>query len=216
MANFIKIEDGQTFAKEMFCIPQHYEEYVESVMIPKGLILNRTERLARDICRDLSHGPLVALCCLKGGYQFFSHLSEFIINHNATSGQSLPFSIDFIRLKSYENDVSTSDVKVIGGDDLSSVTGKNVLIVEDIIDTGKTMQKMLNIIAEYKPAQVKVVSLLVKRTPLKIDSYRPDYIGFEVPNNFLVGYALDYNEYFRDLSHICVINKKGKEKYATK
>ncbi|XP_028393436.1 hypoxanthine-guanine phosphoribosyltransferase-like [Dendronephthya gigantea] len=198
MAGFIKIEDGHTFSKEMFCIPHHYEDFLESVMIPKGLILNRVERLARDICRDFCHGPLVALCCLKGGYQFFSHLSEFIINYNGNSGQSVPFSIDFIRLKSYENDSSTNDVKIIGGDDLSSITGKNVLIVEDIIDTGKTMEKMLQIVSQFKPAQVKVV--------------RPDYIGFEIPNHF-VGYAIDYNEYFRDLSHICVINGKGIKKY---
>ncbi|CAB3993103.1 hypoxanthine-guanine phosphoribosyltransferase-like [Paramuricea clavata] len=215
MAGYIKIEDDQTFSKQMFCIPQHYEDYLESVMIPKGLILNRTERLARDICRDLCHGPLVALCCLKGGYQFFSHLSEFIINYNGTSGHSVPFSIDFIRLKSYENDGSTNDVKIIGGDDLSSVKGKNVLIVEDIIDTGKTMKKLLEVISQFKPAQVKVVSMLVKRTPLRSSSYRPDYIGFEIPDKFVVGYALDYNEYFRDLNHICIINKEGIEKYRT-
>ncbi|XP_028412331.1 hypoxanthine-guanine phosphoribosyltransferase-like [Dendronephthya gigantea] len=213
MAGYIKIEDNQTFSKEMFCIPHHYEDFLDSVMIPKGLILNRVERLARDICHDFSHGPLVALCCLKGGYQFFSHLSEFIINYNGTSGKSVPFSIDFIRLKSYENASSTNNVKIIGGDDLSSVTGKNVLIVEDIIDTGKTMEKMLETVAKFKPAQVKVVSLLVKRTHLRSSNYRPDYIGFEIPNKFVVGYALDYNEYFRDLNHICVINEKGIEKY---
>lgn len=153
------------------------------------------------------------MCVLKGGYQFFSHLSEFIISYNGNSGPSVPFSIDFVRLKSYENDCSSSEVRVIGGDDLSTLTGKNVLIVEDIIDTGKTMKKMLEIVAKYKPAQVKVVSLLVKRTPHS-SGYRPDYIGFEIPDYFVVGYALDYNEYFRDLNHICIINENGKKKYA--
>ncbi|XP_028419157.1 hypoxanthine-guanine phosphoribosyltransferase-like isoform X2 [Dendronephthya gigantea] len=62
------------------------------------------------------------------------------------------------------------------------------------------MEKMLQIVSQFKPAQVKVVSLLVKRTPMKKSNYRPDYIGFEIPNHFVVGYAIDYNEYFRDLS----------------
>lgn len=212
MANYIKVEANQTFPKELFCIPRHYEDDVESVMIPKGLIINRTERLARDICQDLCNGPLIALCVLKGGYQFFSHLCEAIINYNGNSGHSVPFSIDFVRLKSYENDMSNSEVKVVGGDDLSTLTGKAVLIVEDIIDTGKTMKKMLEIVEKYKPAQVRVVSLLVKRTP-QSSGYRPDYIGFEIPDHFVVGYALDYNEYFRDLHHICVISETGKKKY---
>lgn len=82
-----------------------------------------------------------------------------------------------------------------------------------ILDTGRTMKKLLNTLAEYKPKSVKVASLLVKRTPLS-SGYRPDFIGFEIPDHFVVGYALDYNEYFRDLNHICVINDHGKEKYA--
>ncbi|XP_078288201.1 hypoxanthine-guanine phosphoribosyltransferase-like [Rhinoraja longicauda] len=74
------------------------------------------------------------------------------------------------------------------------------------------MQTLLNMLQEYKPNMVKVVSLLVKRTPRSV-GYRPDFVGFEVPDKFVVGYALDYNEYFRDLNHICVISEKGKEKY---
>lgn len=93
MARCIKIEDKTVFPKDMFCIPQHYEDVLESVMIPKGLILNRTERLARDICRDLGNGPLVALCVLKGGYQFFSHLSESIISYNGNSGKLEMFKV---------------------------------------------------------------------------------------------------------------------------
>ncbi|CDQ83352.1 unnamed protein product [Oncorhynchus mykiss] len=113
---------------------------------------------------------------------------------------------------STQNDQSTGEIKVIGGDDLSTLTGKNVLIVEDIIDTGKTMKTLLQLLKQYNPKMVKVASLLVKRTPRSV-GYTPDFIGFEVPDKFVVGYALDYNEYFRDLNHICVISETGKEKY---
>lgn len=75
------------------------------------------------------------------------------------------------------------------------------------------MVKLLNTLEKFKPKSVKVVSLLVKRTALAC-GYRPDYAGFEIPDHFVVGYALDYNEYFRDLPHICVINETGKIKYA--
>ena len=101
---------------------------------------------------------------------------------------------------------------MIGGDDLSTLTGKNVLIVEDIIDTGKTMQALLSLVKRHNPKMVKVASLLVKRTPRSV-SYRPDFVGFEIPDKFVVGYALDYNEHFRDLNHVCVISETGKAKY---
>ena len=100
-------------------------------------------------------------------------------------------------------------------DDLNVLKGKNVLIVEDIIDTGKTMKRLLANLAKYEPKSVTVACLLRKRTPLS-DGFQPDYVGFEIPNKYLVGYALDYNEYFRDLSHICVINNAGIDKYKKK
>nr|CBH31296.1 hypoxanthine phosphoribosyltransferase 1 [Suberites domuncula] len=198
---------------EHFCIPGHYASDVKHVMIPKGLILDRTEKLAQDICRDLQ-APLVALCVLKGGYQFFTDLLDFIKNYNASAARSFQMQVDFIRLKSYVDDKSSGEIKVIGGDSMENLRGKNVLICEDIIDTGATMTKLLELMKKFEPANVKVASLFVKRTPLSV-GYRPDYTGFEIPNEFVVGYALDYNEYFRDLNHVCVINEHGQKKYAT-
>ncbi|XP_032831396.1 hypoxanthine-guanine phosphoribosyltransferase isoform X3 [Petromyzon marinus] len=185
---------------------------LDRVFIPHGLIMDRTERLARDILKDMGGHHIVALCVLKGGYKFFADLLDFIKALNRNTEQSIPLTVDFIRLKSYCNDQSTGQIRVIGGDDFGTLTGKNVLIVEDIIDTGRTMQTLLSMLKDYKPNMVKVASLLVKRTPRSV-GYRPDYIGFEIPDEFVVGYALDYNEYFRDLNHICVINNHGKEKY---
>lgn len=206
-------DDFEGYSLEMFCLPKHYEDDVESIMIPKGLICDRIERLARNICREVGEGPLIGLCVLKGGYQFFGDLMNSIKSISSSGELSVKMSVDFIRLKSYEDDLSSGEVKVVGSDDLSSLAGKHVLVVEDIIDTGATMKKLLNTLTKFNPASVKVASLLVKRTPLS-NGYRPNYIGFEIPNKFVVGYALDYNEHFRDLNHICVINESGKKKYA--
>ncbi|XP_070211611.1 hypoxanthine-guanine phosphoribosyltransferase-like isoform X2 [Littorina saxatilis] len=206
-------EDDPGYPINMFCVPRHYEEDLEHVLIPAGLINDRTERMARDICSDFKHEAIVALCVLKGGYKFFTDLLDKIKLINRNSGHSVPLSVDFIRLKSYQNDKSTGSIEVIGGDDLESLRGKNVLVVEDIVDTGKTMQQLLNLLHAVNPKCVRVASLLVKRTP-RSTGYRPDYTGFEIPDRFVVGYALDYNEYFRDLNHIGVINEQGKKKYA--
>uniref|UniRef100_A0A8C7J777 Hypoxanthine phosphoribosyltransferase n=2 Tax=Oncorhynchus TaxID=8016 RepID=A0A8C7J777_ONCKI len=205
-------DDEKGYKLDLFCVPKHYEEDLDQVIIPHGLIMDRTERLARDIVRDMGGHHIVALCVLKGGYTFFADLLDYIKALNQNSDKSVPLTVDFIRLKSYCNDQSTNIVKVIGGDELSTLTGKNVLIVEDIVETGRTMETLLSLLSECNPKMVKVVSLLVKRTP-RSSGYRPDYIGFEVPDLFLVGYALDYNEYFRDLSHICILNENAKEKY---
>ncbi|XP_027464184.1 hypoxanthine-guanine phosphoribosyltransferase isoform X2 [Callorhinus ursinus] len=193
-------DDEPGYDLDLFCIPHHYAEDLEKVFIPHGLIMDRTERLARDVMKEMGGHHIVALCVLKGGYKFFADLLDYIKALNRNSDGSIPMTVDFIRLKSYCNDQSTGDIKVIGGDDLSTLTGKNVLIVEDIIDTGKTMQTLLSLVKEHNPKMVKVASLLVKRTSRSV-GYKPDFVGFEIPDKFVVGYALDYNEYFRDLNH---------------
>ncbi|CAB1448614.1 unnamed protein product [Pleuronectes platessa] len=99
-----------------------------------------------------------------------------------------------------------------GGKVCNTRTLKCVLIVEAIVDTGKTMKALLKHVETFEPKMVKVAGLLVKRVP-NMAEHLTDYVGFEIPNRFVVGYALDYNEYFRDLNHICVISKTGKMKY---
>ena len=86
------------------------------------------------------------------------------------------------------------------------------MIVEDIVDTGATMVKLLSELEQYSPASVKVASLLVKQTT-RSNGYTPDFIGFSIDDAFVVGYGLDYNEHFRDLQHIAVISSAGIEKY---
>ena len=216
-SKFIRIpDDFEGYNNELFLIPRHYQDSVASVLIPCGLIKDRIEKLANDIFHDiLEHGrdPLTTLCILKGGYLFYSQLQDKLNVLNRHNGErSLQMSMDFIRVKSYENTSSTSEVKIMGMDTLDTLKGKHLLIVEDIIDTGKTMKKLLDTIKTYEPKSVTVACLLRKRTPLS-SGYMPDYVGFEIPDKFVIGHGFDYNEYFRDMTHICVINEHGIEKF---
>ncbi|RXM27274.1 Synaptic vesicle membrane protein VAT-1 homolog-like [Acipenser ruthenus] len=150
---FLQIPDDEKgYDLELFCVPKHYENDLERVFIPHGLIMDRTERLARDIMRDMGEHHIVALCVLKGGYKFFADLLDYIKALNRNSDKSVPLTVDFIRLKNYSNDESTNSVKIIGGDELSALSGK------DIVETGKTMQTLLSILNGYNPKMVKVVS----------------------------------------------------------
>ncbi|KNC76414.1 hypoxanthine-guanine phosphoribosyltransferase [Sphaeroforma arctica JP610] len=210
-ASCIVIPDAEnTYPLDQFAVPQHYKDDLNSVMIPNGLILNRLEKLAQDIVEDI-HAPLVVLCVLKGGHQVFSDLVNFIKQLNTRAGRSLPLSLEFIRMKSYHNDQSSGKVEIIGMN-MSNLKGKHVLVVEDIVDTGRSLVKLCNTLNEQGPETLRTFSLLLKRTPHS-NGFQPDYVGFEIPDEFVVGYCLDYNEYFRDLDHICIISPVGREKY---
>ncbi|KAM4605752.1 phosphoribosyltransferase domain-containing protein 1b [Polymixia lowei] len=205
-------DDWPGYSLDLFSYPAHYTGDLECVYIPHGLIMDRTERLARNIMDDLGDHAIVVLCVLKGGYQFCADLVDRIKALSRNSRQTIPMRVHFIRLKSYLNDQSTEDLHIHEAEDLSFLSGKNVLIVEAIVDTGKTMKTLLKHVEAFRPKMIKVAGLLVKRASHS-SACLPDYVGFEIPNRFVVGYALDYNEYFRDLNHICVISESGKMKY---
>ncbi|EGD77954.1 hypoxanthine phosphoribosyltransferase 1 [Salpingoeca rosetta] len=210
---FIRVPDeSAAYSLDSFCIPAHYKNDLEEIVLPHGIVQDRIQRMARDIVEDHQHQPLVCLCVLKGGHQFFSDLFNEIKKLNVSAESSVPLRVDFIRCKSYENDESSGKVQVIGGDSLDSLKGENVLIVEDMIDTGRTMVKLVSTLNDYAPKSLRVASLFLKRTE-RSNGFKPEYVGFEVPDKFLVGYALDYNEYFRDLDHVAVLNDAAKAKY---
>eukprot|EP00743_Colponemidia_sp_Colp-15_P001213 GILK01001333.1.p1 GENE.GILK01001333.1~~GILK01001333.1.p1 ORF type:complete len:250 (-),score=34.66 GILK01001333.1:110-817(-) len=209
----IIVGEDKTYSLENLCIPSHYEDSLASILIPNGLILDRVEKMARDLRQDYGDAQIYMLCVLKGGQQFYADLINFLKRHHRYNNYTtVPYEADFIRVKSYEGDHSTGEVK-ISGTDLAGLRGKHVLVVEDIIDTGLTMTKLVAELEKYAPASVRVASLLEKRTDRSCGLYA-DYVGFSVPDFFVVGYCLDYNEVFRDLDHICIINERGKEKFA--
>ena len=94
-------DDEPGYDLDLFCKPNHYAEDLEKVFIPHGLIMDRTERLARDVMKEMGGHHIVALCVLKGGYKFFADLLDYIKALNRNSDRSIPMTVDFIRLKSY-------------------------------------------------------------------------------------------------------------------
>ncbi|KAI8331063.1 phosphoribosyltransferase-like protein [Chlamydoabsidia padenii] len=204
--------DKNHYSLDHFVIPQHYEKDLSSILIPHGVIMDRVQKLARLIVEQ-NDGPLVVCCVLKGGYQYASDLVNCIKKLTTVTGQTIPISLEFIRVKSYQNDQSIGVNISLTENELKEFEGKNILIVEDIIDTGKTMVALLERLQTYKPKTTKVTSLLIKKTD-RSNGYIPHYVGFAIPDAFVVGYALDYNEHFRDLDHICVISEHGKKAYA--
>uniref|UniRef100_A0A3B5MJ51 Phosphoribosyl transferase domain containing 1b n=1 Tax=Xiphophorus couchianus TaxID=32473 RepID=A0A3B5MJ51_9TELE len=187
-------DDWPGYSLDLFNYPTHYSGDLDCVIIPHGVIMDRTERLARNIMDDLGDHDIVVLCVLKGGYQFCADLVERIKALSRNSNHTIPMRVHFIRLRSYL--VSPPSRPLSAG----------------IVGTGKTMETLLQHVKAFKPKMIKVAGLLVKRVQHSLASV-PDYVGFEIPNRFVVGYALDYNEYFRDLNHICIISESGKKKY---
>lgn len=206
-----------------FCLQHVPSEDLESVLIPGGLVKDRIERLGFDISSDLDKEDFTFLCVLKGGFQFFNQLLEVVRQYHRfnadksiewnTTSRARRIQAEFIRLISYVDDYSKGTVQIIGLENLSSLRGKNVLVVEDIIDSGLTMQTLLKELAKEQPKSVRVAALFYKRTSKNKGSYQPDYVGFSIPDSFIVGCNLDYNNYFRDLQHVCVISNQAKQRY---
>ena len=208
----ILIESSDQKSKEDFLLPAHYESCVKSILISHGQIIDRIQKLAYDIRKHYRGTTIHLLCVLKGGSAFFQDLQVCLRNfHNFTNQDYVPFTFDFIRAKSYDGTSSTGKV-VVSGCDMEKLRGKDVLLVEDIVDTGTTMSMLVPLLVSHAPASVKVASLLEKRTPRSC-GFKADFVGFSVPDEFVIGYCLDYNDAFRDMNHICVINDEGIEKF---
>jgi hypoxanthine phosphoribosyltransferase len=201
------ISDSLKFEKSFFTIPKHYEKYLDSIMIPNGMIQNRIEQLSNELLLQYENQELHLLCVLKGASVFFGDLLNSLMKVQERS--NLPIEYDFIKVKSYEGSESSGSVQITGFNQFEKLTGKHILIVEDIIDTGLTMSKLVPYLYnKTNPASIKVLTLLEKRT-IKPSLYKGDFIGFSIPNEFIVGYGLDYNEKFRDMRHIAILNQDG-------
>ena len=167
---------------------------VQSVLITESQIAKRVRELGRQISSDYEKSDLVLICVLKGAILFFADLIRTL---------AVPARYEFVQLASYHNDTQSSGVQMIQGlsQDFSRA---DVLIVEDIVDTGITLNYLINHIRSFEPTSVKVCSLLDKparrEVPVTID-----YLGFEIPNVFVVGYGLDYAQRYRNLPYIGVL-----------
>ncbi|HXX81822.1 MAG TPA: hypoxanthine phosphoribosyltransferase [Thermodesulfovibrionales bacterium] len=159
-------------------------------------IQQRVRELAERISDDYEGKNLLAVGILRGAFMFMSDLVRAI---------RVPLTVDFIIASSYLKTETTGEVKV-HYDMREDVTGKDVLLVEDIVDTGITMNQLRERILPRRPGSLKICSFLDKRERRVVD-VPLDYVGFEIPNQFVVGYGLDYDNRFRNLPYIAVFKK---------
>jgi len=159
-------------------------------------IQNRVKEMAAKISEDYKGKDLVSLGLLKGAFMFFSDIVKVI---------QVPMAIDFIIASSYTKTESTGEIK-IHADLRENITGKHVLLIEDIIDTGFTLKYIREKLLERKPASLKTCVFLDKKSRRKVE-VPLDYTGFEIPNEYVVGYGLDYENKFRNLPYIAIFKK---------
>ncbi|WP_018963214.1 hypoxanthine phosphoribosyltransferase [Coprothermobacter platensis] len=170
-------------------------ESVEKVLISQDDLQRRIRELGQEISYDYAGKTPLFVGILKGAFIFLSDLIRNI---------SIPCHLDFMQVSSYGGGTDSSGIVKILKDLDISVEGRNVIIVEDIVDTGITMKHLLELLSARKPASLSVCTLLDKKERREVD-VDLDYVGFEIPNAFVVGYGLDYAEYYRNLPFIGVL-----------
>jgi len=181
---------------------------IEEILIDEATLQRRIAELGADITRDYHGRRLLLLGILKGGAMFLVDLIRAI---------RLPLELDFIAISSYGSATESSGVVRILKDLDDPIEGKDVLVVEDIIDSGLTLQYLLDTLQNRRPASLRVCVLLEK-TRERQHVLTLDYVGFRIPNRFVVGYGLDYAQFYRNLHYIGVLNPEiytGKRAFPT-
>ena len=166
-----------------------------TVLVPEKEVDERIEFLGKQISKDYEGRQVHLICILKGGAFFMCELAKRI---------TVPVSIDYMSVSSYGNRTSSSGVVRIAKDLDESIEGKDVLIVEDIIDSGRTLYYLMETLRQRHPKILHLCTLLDKPERREKD-VKVDYVGFEIPDEFVVGYGLDYAQKYRNLPYIGVV-----------
>ena len=169
--------------------------YVKEILIPEDRLQQRISELGAQISRDYAGEDLLLLAVLKGSVLFLSDLMRHI---------TVPHAVDFMATSSYGASTESSGIVRILKDLDEPIQGRNVLIVEDIIDTGHTLDYLLRLLRARMPKSLRICTLLNKPDRREVDVH-VDYIGFDIPNEFVLGYGLDYDELYRNLPYIAVL-----------
>ncbi|MFH0871209.1 MAG: hypoxanthine phosphoribosyltransferase [bacterium] len=171
------------------------EGQIKEVLISKEEIARRVRELAQQITSDYAGKDLVLVCILKGATIFWSDLSRQI---------DLPLVSDFVAVSSYGDKTTSSGVVKFRLDLSQGIEGRDVLIIEDIVDTGRTLACLKENLLTQRPASLRICALLDKPSRREVGVFI-DYIGFTVPNAFVVGYGLDFGQRYRNLPYIAVL-----------
>lgn len=176
---------------------QSYHEFLQEVLIPEAELQDRILELGETISQDYRGQDLHLVCILRGGVLFLTDLMRSL---------TVPHTIDFMAISSYGvGDRDSSGQVRLTMDLKDDIHNRDVLLVEDIVDSGNTLSSVLGLLATRKPASLKVCSLLDKHERREVD-VPLDYVGFRIPNKYVFGYGLDLDEYYRELPFIGVVN----------
>lgn len=175
---------------------QSMDQDIDHILVSEEQLQNKVVELGAQISRDYEGRDLLMVSILKGSVVFMADLMRAV---------KIPCGIDFMVVSSYggANTMSTGLVKIVKDLD-ADLTGKDVLIVEDILDTGITLSHLLPVLRMRNPRSVRLCTILSKPSRRKAE-IEPDYLGFEVPDEFVVGYGLDYDEKYRNLPYVGVL-----------
>lgn len=169
---------------------------IDHVLLDEETIQKRVKELGAELSRDYKDkGEVIMVCILKGAVMFYADLCK---------ATDIYMKMDFMSISSYGDAQKTSGIVRIAKDMDSSITGKHVIIVEDIMDSGLTLSHLIRLLWERQPASIKTCCLLDKPDRRECD-ITPDYCGFSIPNEFVVGYGLDYNQEMRNLPYVGVV-----------
>ena len=171
---------------------------VERVLITEAQIARRVRQLTRQLQRDFAGRDLVIVSLLSGTVMFLADLVRHL---------SLPLRLDFIGVSSYGTGTESGEL-VFTKQLRLDVRGRDVLVVDDILDTGRTMKRVLAVLRQHKPRRIKVCVLLEKKAR-RTEEVRADYVGFQIPDLFVIGYGLDYAECYRNLPFVGVLRPEA-------
>ncbi len=177
-------------------------DFIEEILIPADRLQARVTELGAEISHDYAGKKLVLLSVLKGSVLFLADLMRAI---------TVPHAVDFMATSSYGTSQESSGVVRILKDLDEPIQGWHVLIVEDIIDTGRTLEYLTRILRARQPDSLRICTLLNKPSRREVE-VAVDYVGFDIPNKFVLGYGLDYNELYRNLPYIGVLSPSFYEK----
>ncbi|MBV7333866.1 hypoxanthine phosphoribosyltransferase [Chloroflexi bacterium TSY] len=189
--------DTQLQADVRLALVQNEKKHndIERILISSQALRKRVEELGRVISREYAGQEPLLISVLKGSFVFMADLIRAI---------DMTHQVDFMAISSYGSGVQTSGVVQIMMDLKTPIEGRNVLIVEDIIDSGNTLSYLQRILYERLPASLRIMTLLDKPERREVD-IPIDWVGFSIPNEFVVGYGLDYAENYRNLPYIGVL-----------
>jgi hypoxanthine phosphoribosyltransferase len=166
-----------------------------TLLYPREKIAERVDALAREIDRDYAGRELLLIGILKGSFLFIADLARAI---------TIPTTIDFVRIASYGSDTRSSGIVEFRKDLEMPIRGRHVLVIEDIVDSGYTLEALCNLLLLREPASLRVCTLVDKRAQ-RATEVSVDYVGFTLDKGFIVGYGLDYDERFRALPDIHLV-----------